>query len=576
MLGALPSGWVLYYQVKYQVVVVNNRLGNSPETVSGPIDVVIRNASVVDGTGAEPFRADVVVAGDRIVAVEEGSPARGDREIDAGGLAVSPGFIDVHTHADLLAFLPDDLTPLRSAALAQGVTTLIVGNCGFSVFPTFDEALLGDVERHLGSLFGSGARVFEDLESYRSELEAAGLESNVAALVGQGTLRAAVVGFENRPPTKSELDHMCSLAGVAFSQGALGLSTGLLYPPGSYAGTDEIVAIARVAGRAGRLYVTHMRNEMGRVKAALDEAVRISENASVPLQVSHLKSAGRENHGQLPHLLDALRDAADRGLDVGADAYPYEKGSTVLHALLPPWATEGGVGATITRLASNETRQRLRNDFESPPADWQNFIEGGSWDDVRVASSPGRQDLEGQTIAEIASAHDRGEIDVVADLLISERCSVTITVEMASAGDVTDCLTSSQVMVGSDGIPIPGKPHPRWAGSFARVLSREGRERFGLTLAEAVRKMSSYPAQRFGLADRGVVRVGAIADLVVFDEERIRDQATYSEPLLPPTGVEHVIVNGQHVVDSGRLTGRRAGQVLSGPNARRSTRKERR
>ena len=540
---------------------------DSTESRSQPLDLVIRNGLIVDGTGAEPFPGDVMVSGDRIVAIEAKVRAGADYEIDAEGLTVSPGFIDVHTHADLLPFLPPGFKSLRSAALAQGVTTLIVGNCGFSVFPTSEQSLVGDVGRHLSSLFGSGTRTFPDLESYAAALQAAGLESNVAVLVGQGTLRAAVVGFDKRAPSKDELQRMCSLVEEAFEQGALGLSTGLLYPPGSYAATSEIMALADVASRHGRLYVTHMRNEMGGVMAALDEALRICDGASVPLQVSHLKSAGRENHGRLPGLLEELERAADRGLDVGADAYPYTRGSTVLHALLPPWATEGGVEATISRLASAETRRRLRHDFESSAAGWQNFIEGGSWQDVTVATSPRNPHLEGQTIAEIASSHQRPALDAIADLLISERCSVTVTVEMAAERDLVECLGSRLVMIGSDGIPVPGKPHPRWAGSFARVLSRSGRQRFGLSLTEAVRKMSSYPAKRFGLADRGVIRTGAMADLIVFDEEQVQDHASYSEPLLAPSGVEHVLVNGEPVMQRGELTGRRAGRVLSKASA---------
>lgn len=538
---------------------------SSSETSSSPPDLVVRDGLIIDGVANDPLRADIFVSDGRIMAIDEKVTTRGVVEIDADGLAVCPGFIDVHTHADLLAFLPGDFVALRTAALLQGVITLIVGNCGFSVFPTFDEALVGEVERHLGSLFGPEALVFTDLNTYMAEPRAAGLESNVGSLVGQGTLRAAVVGFERRPPKETELDHICSLAATAFEQGAaLGLSTGLLYPLGSFAATDEIVALAEVAGRVGKLYVTHMRNEMDGVEDALDEAIGISRSGSVDLQVSHLKAAGTVNHGRLPDLLERFVLASAQGLDVGADAYPYGRGSTVLHALLPPWATEAGIEAMISRLSQTDTRQRLRQDLASPPPRWQNFIRGGSWEDVTIASAPRNRDLDGRTIARISSDHGKNEIEMVVDLLISEGASVTITIEMDDQNDVTECLASPQVMVGSDGIPIPGKPHPRWAGSFARVLSSRGRERFGLSLQDAVRKMSSFPARRFGLTGRGVMRTGAFADLVEFDEKRVRDRATYSEPLLAPMGVEHVVVNGQHAVDGGQYTGRRAGQVLSG------------
>ncbi len=530
-------------------------------------ELVIRNGLVVDGTGNEPFEADVLVRGDEIVEVDVGIRCDPDMEVDAASLVVAPGFIDVHTHADQLAFLAPGYEELRRGAVLQGVTTVVVGNCGFSVFPIPQGEGKKSVQDHLAAMFGEEVRTFVDLEHYAADLLASGLDTNLGTLVGHGTLRAAVMGFEDREPTDNETERMVSLGAKAFDQGAVGVSTGLIYPPGSYAETQELVQLARVAAEHRRIYVTHMRHETNGVVEALQEAIEIGRRAAVPVQISHLKAAARPNHGRLPYLLEMIDAVAEDGQDITADAYPYERASTVLHALLPRWATEGGITAMLARLADPAERERVRADFDEPPRDWQNFIEGGSWDDVTIASAPRTSSLEGRTVGEAAATSGRDPVDVVADLLIAEHGSVTVTVEMVAHDDVTSCLGSSRVMVGSDGIPVPGTPHPRWAGSFARVLSRGGRERFGLSLEEAVRKVTGLPARRFGLQGLGVVDVGHRADLVIFDESEIEDRATYREPLRSPSGIEHVFIGGRHVIDHGVDGGKRAGRVLAGSSA---------
>ncbi len=528
-----------------------------------PPEMVLRGGHVADGTGRAPARSDVLLSQGRVVAVEDGGSAPGAVVINAEGLVVAPGLIDVHTHADLLPFVADGEQALRTGALMQGVTTVIAGNCGFSVFPLSKGSDSAAVREHLATLFGEATAIFEDLAEYGAALALAGLESNVATLVGQGTLRAAVVGFEDRKATEAEIAEMRELTVRAFEQGALGLSTGLLYPPGSHAETDELVELARVAASWGRPYVSHIRNEMDQVAEGLAEAIDIGRQASVAVQVSHLKAGGRRNHGRLEELLGLLDEAAAEGVDVAADAYPYTRSSTVMHALLPPWVTEGGIEAMIARLADPDARQRVGKSFEEDDPGWQNFISAGSWDDVTVASAPFSRESEGRTVAQLAADRSIDPVDLVADMVVAGSGSVTVTIETLAADDVARCLASNRVMLGSDGIPTPGKPHPRWAGSFSRALSKKARDAYGLSVAEAVHKMTAWPARRFGLVDRGVVAVGAIADLVIFDSERVEDRATYQEPLLPPEGVEHVIVGGHHVVDGGVFTGGRAGRFLT-------------
>lgn len=524
---------------------------------------VLRGGLIVDGGGGEPYRSDVVLRGPRIAAIGSDVGEGSATEIDVSGLVIAPGFVDVHSHADTLPFLQGRNEELRRGAVLQGVTTVIVGNCGFSLFPVFGDDRGEEVRQHLATMFGQEVRVFADLEGCAAGWRAGGLDTNFAALVGHGTIRATVLGFENRAPTSPELDRMLALVRGALDQGALGVSTGLVYPPGAYAKTDELVRLASAVSPYGGTYVTHMRNETGGVTEALQEANEVARRASVPVEISHLKVAGKRNHGKLPYLLQMIDAVVEDGLEITADAYPYERGSTVLHALLPPWATEGGIQATVERMADPDIRRRVRADFAEPPSGWQNFIEGGSWDDVTLATVPGARELEGRHVGEVAAGRGQDPVDLIADLIASEQGSVTVTVDMMAEEDVTSCLASPQVMVGSDGIPIPGRPHPRWAGSFARMLSRSGRNRFGLTLAEIVHKMSAKPARRFGLPGSGVVEVGKRADLVVFDEEQVSDNATYEQPLQPPSGIQHVFVGGHHVVRNGVDGGLRVGRFLS-------------
>jgi len=506
--------------------------------------------------------ADVHLVDGVVVAIDPaGVTATGD-VIDASGLIVAPGFIDTHTHSDALPFLGNEHDDLRLGSVRQGVTTEVAGNCGFSLFPAPVGAAGLAVARHLESLFGPGTHTATSIVEYASALRHAPMATNLVSLVGQGTLRAAVVGFDRRPATTEELSEMTALADTALAGGAAGLSTGLLYPPGSYASTDEVVALAMVAARHGQPYVSHIRNEMDGVVAAVREALAIGATSGAAVHVSHLKAGGRRNHGKLSELIALLEGARGAGHEVTADIYPYTAGSTVLHALLPPWATEGGLAETLARISRRTVRDRIRAEFARPPAGWQNFLAGGSWEDVTIASSPAHPEVEGSTVAVVAARAGADEIDALCDLLIDEGGAVTVIIEMAATDDMETCLVWPHTTIGSDGIPIPGKPHPRWAGSFARVLGRYVRDRELMGLEEAIRKMTSLAAHRFGLSGRGWLRPGAVGDLVVFDADQIVDNATYSEPLAAPSFVRHVVVNGIAVIRDEQDTGARPGQFL--------------
>ncbi|MEV7188007.1 D-aminoacylase [Kitasatospora sp. NPDC093102] len=535
-----------------------------------PVDLLLRGATLVDGTGAPARPADLAVAAGRVAVLPPGTAVAAAETLDVAGRVVTPGFIDVHTHSDALA-APfgggthtdgDALDELRLAPLLQGVTTEISGNCGISLFPALPERL-PELAEHLRVSFGLGPVLpAEDFDAFAAGQRPELRRNHITSLVGHGTLRAGVMGFEDRPPTPEELAAMCELLDRALTQGAAGLSTGLIYPPGVYADTEEIVALATVAARHGKPYVTHLRDEMSQVEKALEEALEIAVRSGAPLQVSHHKTAGRHAWGATLRTLPRLERARAEGVDVLCDVYPYTAGSTVLHAMLPPWTSEGGVAALLERLRSKEMRDRIRADIANGVEGWENTVGNGGWDLISVAAAPARRAAEGRRIADLAAERGTDPVDYVCDLLLEAQGEVTIISHSMREDDVRRVLASPLSMIGSDGVPKPGRPHPRWAGSFARVLGHYGREHGLLPLELAVHKMTGLPAARFGLTGRGVVRDGAVADLVVLDPAAVLDGATFEQPLLPPVGVETVVVAGRVAVRGGRPTAIRAGEVV--------------
>ncbi|MFJ6618687.1 amidohydrolase family protein [Kitasatospora sp. NPDC091335] len=540
------------------------------DVTTTPADLLLRGGTLVDGTGAPARPADLAVRGGRVTVLPPGSAVTAAETLDVTGRVVTPGFIDVHTHSDALA-APfgggthtdgDALDELRLAPLLQGVTTEISGNCGISLFPALP-GRLPELAGHLRVSFGLGPVLpAEDFDAFAAGQRPELRRNHIASLVGHGTLRAGVMGFEDRPPTPEELDAMCGLLDRALGQGAAGLSTGLIYPPGVYADTEEIVALAKVAARHGKPYVTHLRDEMSQVEKALEEALEIAVRSGAPLQVSHHKTAGRHGWGATLRTLPRLEQARADGVDVLCDVYPYTAGSTVLHAMLPPWTSEGGPAALLERLRSKEVRDRVRADIANGVEGWENTVGNGGWDLISVAAAPARRAAEGRRIADLAAERGADPVDYVCDLLLEAQGEVTIISHSMREDDVRRVLASPLSMIGSDGVPKPGRPHPRWAGSFARVLGHYGREQGLLPLELAVHKMTGLPAGRFGLAGRGVVSDGAVADLVVLDAQAVLDSATFEQPLLPPVGVETVVVAGRVAVRGGRPTASRAGEVV--------------
>ena len=523
------------------------------------LDLKIAGGQVLDGTGATVLRADVGVIGDAITAVGDLSRESSSVTVDAAGLTVTPGFIDMHSHSDWRLFG----NRRAESKIRQGVTTEVVGNCGFSPAPVSDEFredMRGFALYVPPGMDFSWHSVGEFLRRY----EDGGLALNVAQLVGHGTLRLSVMGFARRAPSATELSRMCGLMESAMADGACGLSTGLIYAPGSYADTEEIVEIARGAARGG-FYASHIRGEGATLLESVAEAIRVGRDGGLPTQVSHIKAAGRRHWGRVKAALALIDSARAEGLDVTADVYPYTASSTTLRTLLPDSALEDGIDAMLGRLRDGAMRSRIRDEMSSGPV----LARGMGWGDIMIASAPARPDAEGRRLDEIARRWGKDPIECVFDIIEAERGRGYVILFQLDEADLRRALVHPHVMIGSDGSALAatgplagGKPHPRSYGTFPRVLGRYAREEGLLTLPAAIHKMTGMPAARLGLKDRGIIRAGARADLAVFSPERVADMASYEDPHRYPSGMEHVIVNGRLVIKSGEHTGNLPGRVL--------------
>ncbi len=525
------------------------------------LSTILRGGSVIDGTGAEAVGADVGLRNGKIEVIGDLAGAEAEQDLDVSGLVVAPGFVDVHTHSDVTTFLPETAEDVKLAAVRQGVTAEVVGNCGWTPFPAVPgrRELIRD---HVSAVFGEAARTFDTVADYRAAMAERQLPTHLAPLIGHGTIRAAVLGLERVTADTNAVGEMSRVLERALDEGAFGMSSGLVYPPGVYSQTGELLALGAVLEGHDSIYTTHMRNEMELVREAVEEGIAVGRQTGVPVQLSHIKVAGRERWGTVDRLLEQMDAAVADGLDVRGDVYPYTAGSTLLRAILPPWANEGGVEAMLTRLADPQARRRIAAEYSSGIPGWQNFAAAAGWAGIVIASAPARREIEGRSIAELATAAGQEPADVVASLLLELRGDVMVVLHMMSQDDVRVLLEHPEMLVGSDTLPLPGRPHPRTAGTFARVLGRYVREQQVADLPAMVRRMTSVPAERFRLGRRGRLTRGYAADLVVFDPVTVIDRATFTDPLLHPVGIEHVFVDGHAVVRDGTDTGARPGRVL--------------
>jgi dihydroorotase/N-acyl-D-amino-acid deacylase len=529
-------------------------------------DLLIINGHILDGSGSPWFSGSVAVKEGKIAAVGRLPNATARHVINARGLTVAPGFIDLHSHSDYTLLVDGK----GESKIRQGVTTEILGESE-SAGPILGPAV-PELDKRL-TRYGL-KRDWTTLGEYFARVERQGTSVNIASYVGSGQVRLDVMGSVDRRPTGEEMGKMKDLVEQAMREGALGLSSGLIYPPNSFATTDELLELAKVAARYGGIYTSHIRGESDHWKRAVDEAIEIGEKAHLPVQILHFKVDGQSNWGKMAQQIAEVQAARDRGVDITVNQYPYTASMTGLQMCIPAKYLEGTSEQVVERLKSPKVRAEIRQAIASGLPGWEdNEVKSvGGWHGVLVASlqKPENKPYEGKRMDEVAKAMGKDPLDALCDFLISEGGSAGAVYFGMSEADVELAMKQPWLGVGSDGTAVSpamtfvGKPHPRFYGTFPRVLGVYVREKNVLTLPDAIRKMTSFPAQIIGLADRGLLRSGMAADITIFDPKTVSDKATFEDPLQYPVGIPYVIVNGVVVIDQGQHTGAKPGRVLYG------------
>ena len=530
----------------------------------GPYDTVVRNGRIIDGTGSPWYSGDIGIRDGRIAAIGNLTNAPAHKTIDAHGMVVVPGFIDMLGQSELTILV----NPHLPSKIYQGITTEITVE-GNSVAPVTDAMLQGDqlTFEHYGI-----KPDWHTLREYFAHLERQGIGINLATYVGATQVRRVVIGDDNRAPTAAELDRMRALVREAMQDGAVGLSTSLQYAPAPYATTEELIALAAESAKFGGIYATHMRSEANAISAALDETIRIGREARIPVEIWHLKVAGKANWGRMPEVIARIEAARRAGVDITADTYAYPAGFNTFSAIIPPWAHDGGDEKLIQRLKDPATRARIRRELEDPSGQWENEwqeITGPEGILIGAVQNPKLLPLQGKTIAQIAQIWHKDPIDTVFDLLIEDAAFTSVAIFMMSEPDIALALQRPWVSIcndsegtAPDGILGNEHPHPRAYGTFPHILRKYVREEHKLSLEDAVRKFSALAAQRMRLTDRGVLKAGMWADVVVFDPDAVRDIATFDNPNQLSEGMRYVLVNGVAVIDDGKMTKALPGKVL--------------
>lgn len=529
-------------------------------------DTIIRNGVIYDGSGAAPIRGDLAIVGDRIVAVGELKAWRSEQDVDADGLAVAPGFINILSWAnDSLLVDGRGLSDLM-----QGVTLEVFGE-GWSMGP-LNPAMKQEMK---AQGFANGTKIsWTRLDEYLEGLVQRGVSVNVASFVGAATVRIHELGYEDRPPTEEELHRMRSLVAQAMQDGALGVGSSLIYAPGAYADTDEIKALVEEAARYGGGYISHLRSEADNFLQALDELIDIGEDTGARVEAYHLKAAGSPNWPKMRQAIERIQQARDAGLKVGANMYPYTAGATGLTAAMPPWVQEGGLDAWVTRLKDPAIRTRVAAEMRAPGEDWENLLLGASADGLLLLGfrNEALKPLIGKTLAEVATLRGTTPEETAMDLVIEDHSRVLTAYFLMSEDNVQLGLSQPWVGIGSDGGAMAPEgevleslTHPRAYGSFARFLGKYVRDEGVAPLADAIHRITGLQADNWGLRDRGCLKNGCFADVVVFDPETITDHATFAKPHQLATGVRDVFVNGEWALKRGEVTAARAGQVVRGP-----------
>src|SRR5213596_1128446 len=553
--------------VFFTIVVEALAQNRSPSPSAADFDVIIKGGTVYDGTGAEPKHVDVAIRGDRIVRVGDFKTAKAKTIIDANGLAVAPGFINMLSWSTQ-SLIQDGRS---QSEIRQGVTTEIMGE-GESMGPVNDRVLEHMIRQQTDIKYDIK---WSTLAEYLQYLEKRGVSCNVASFIGATTIREYVIGFEDKPPTPEQLDQMRELVRKEMEAGALGIGTSLIYPPAFYAKTEELIELCKVAAKYQGKYISHMRSEGSRLLEALDELIRISREAKIPAEVYHIKVSGQLNWPKIDDLLSRIEAAQKEGLKITADMYTYTAGGTGLDASLPPWTEDGGYPALFKRLRDPATREKIEVQVQTPSDEWENmYLAAGGPEHILLVGfkSEKLKPLTGKTLAEVARMRGKDPIDTAMDLIAEDESRIGTLYFIMSEDNVKKELAKPWISFGSDeasqapeGVFLKSNPHPRAYGNFARVLAKYSRDEKVIPMREAVRRLSGLPATNLGLDHRGFLKEGMFADVVVFDPATIVDRATYDKPHQYAVGVKHVFVNGVQVLKDGEHTGAKPGRALWGP-----------
>lgn len=530
-------------------------------------DIILKNGTIYDGSGNEPFKGDLAINGDKIVAVGKIENAKGKQEIDVKGLAVAPGFINMLSWA--CDSLIEDGTSLSD--IRQGVTLEVFGE-GFSYGP-LNESMKKEMEEMQGDI--KFKVEWSTLGEYLQFLEKKGISPNVASFVGATTVRVNVVGYDDRPPNPEELDKMRALVKQAMEEGAMGVGSSLIYAPAFYAKTDELIELSKVASQYGGMYISHMRSEANKLLEAVDELIRISREAKLPAEIYHLKAAGVQNWKKMDDVISRVQAAQKEGLKITADMYMYPAGATGLDAAMPPWVQEGGFKKWRERLMDPQTRERVIKEMSTPTDDWENlFLLAGSADKVLLVDFRNEKlkPLTGKTLADVAKMRGKSPQETAIDLVIEDESRVGTVYFLMSEDNIKKEVGLPWVSFGSDegsyrpeGVFLKSNAHPRAYGNFARVIGKYVREEKALTLQDAVRRLSAFPAENLKIKDRGYLKPGYFADVVVFNPATVADHATFDKPHQLATGVMDVFVNGTQVLKDQEHTGAKPGRFVRGP-----------
>jgi len=528
-------------------------------SVRNRFDIIIKNGLVFDGSGAAGIKTALGIKRDKISAIADLTNASADIIIDAKGLAVSPGFIDIHTHTDTGLLV----NSRAESKIHQGVTTEVSGNCGASPFPLTDEGF-EEMDKNLFERYGIHA-TWQNIEGFLKVLEEKQISINYATFTGHGDLRSNVVGKNDIDPTPEQMEKMKKILADSMEQGSFGLSTGLEYAPGSYAKTDELIELCKIVSERNGVHATHMRNEDDRVEEAIEEALEICRQTGVSTEISHFKACNKNNWHKVDHMLEMIKTAAEGGLPINADRYPYIAYGTGLTIFLPLWSRQGDTDEILARLQDKELIPKIKEHAESRGS------RIGGWDRVVISScfSDKNKILEGKSIQNCAEITGKEPFEFIRSILVEERNRVSIVGFAMDEDNLKKVFASPLVMIGSDGSAVSpkgklgeGKPHPRYYGTFPRVLGKYCREEKIFELGTAIKKMTSMPADKLKLKNRGYLKKGYFADLTIFNPKTVIDNATFLNPHQFPTGIEYVIVNGKVTVKNGEHTGVLAGEIL--------------